>query len=320
MDPITSARKTLTLEAAAIERLIERVDERFTRATQLILDCQGRVVVSGMGKSGAIARKLAATLASTGTPALFMHPAEGGHGDLGMVVRGDVVVILSGSGETEELKQLLPALRRLATPIISLCGVAGSTLERESDVSLDISITEEACPMGLAPTTSTTAALALADALAIAVLEKRNFTRDDFAVLHPGGSIGRRLLVRVGDLMHAGDALPLVQQSAGFENVLCAMTSRRLGCTGVTDETGALIGIVTDGDLRRHLEKTPGDLRELTAMQMMTPDPKTIVEQSLAATALALMSEMKITSLFVVAEGKPVGLLHIHDILRAGIR
>lgn len=319
-DALASARRTLELEAEAVRALIPRLNVNFTRAVDLIIGCRGRVVVSGMGKSGAIARKLAATLASTGTPALFLHPAEGSHGDIGMVARGDVVVALSTSGETEELKLLLPALRRLQAPVIALCGRADSTLARESDVVIDIAVSDEACPLGLAPTTSTTAALAMADALAMAVLARRDFTRDDFAALHPGGMLGRQLLVRVSDLMHAGDKLPRVRLDDDFARVLCEMTGKRLGCTAVLDAAGKLVGIITDGDLRRILEREPGEVRALTAAMMMSKNPRSIEPQALAAAALAKMSEHKITSLLVAEGGNPVGLVHIHDILQAGIR
>ena len=333
-DALSSARRTLELEAEAVRALIPRLNVNFTRAVDMIIGCRGRVVVSGMGKSGAIARKLAATLASTGTPALFLHPAEGSHGDIGMVARGDVVIALSTSGETEELKLLLPALRRLQTPVIALCGRADSTLARESDMVIDIAVSDEACPLGLAPTTSavlglqlmlapptsTTAALAMADALAMAVLARRNFTRDDFAALHPGGMLGRQLLVRVSDLMHAGDKLPQVKADDDFARVLCEMTGKRLGCTAVLDAAGQLAGIITDGDLRRILEREPGEIRALTAARMMSKKPRSIEPQALAAAALAKMSEHKITSLLVEENGRPVGLLHIHDVLQAGIR
>ncbi|HNW91557.1 MAG TPA: KpsF/GutQ family sugar-phosphate isomerase [bacterium] len=318
-DALSSARRTLELEAAAVRALIPRLNVSFTRAVDLIVACRGRVVVSGMGKSGAIARKLAATLASTGTPALFLHPAEGSHGDLGMVTRGDVVIALSTSGETEELKLLLPALHRLQTPVIALCGRADSTLARDSSVMIDIAVSDEACPLGLAPTTSTTAALAMADALAMAVLARRNFTREDFAALHPGGMLGRQLLLRVSDLMHAGDELPRVGPDDDFTRVLCEMTGKRLGCTVVIDGAGLLAGIITDGDLRRILERI-GDVRGLTARQMMTAGPRTVDPTALAAAALAKMSEHQITSLLVTDQGRPVGILHIHDVLRAGIR
>lgn len=319
-DALSSARRTLELEAEAVRALISRLNVNFTRAVDMIIGCRGRVVVSGMGKSGAIARKLAATLASTGTPALFLHPAEGSHGDIGMVARGDVVIALSTSGETEELKLLLPALRRLQTPVIALCGRADSTLARESDTVIDIAVSDEACPLGLAPTTSTTAALAMADALAMAVLARRNFTRDDFAALHPGGMLGRQLLVRVSDLMHAGDKLPRVKVDDDFARVLCEMTGKRLGCTIVLAADGGLAGIITDGDLRRILEREPGEIRAMTAAGMMSKKPRSIEPQALAAAALAKMSEHKITSLLVEEGGRPVGLLHIHDILQAGIR
>ena len=319
-DALSSARRTLELEAEAVRALIPRLNVNFTRAVDMIIGCRGRVVVSGMGKSGAIARKLAATLASTGTPALFLHPAEGSHGDIGMVARGDVVIALSTSGETEELKLLLPALRRLQTPVIALCGRADSTLARESDMVIDIAVSDEACPLGLAPTTSTTAALAMADALAMAVLARRNFTRDDFAALHPGGMLGRQLLVRVSDLMHAGDKLPQVKADDDFARVLCEMTGKRLGCTAVLDAAGQLAGIITDGALRRILEREPGEIRALTAARMMSKKPRSIEPQALAAAALAKMSEHKITSLLVEENGRPVGLLHIHDVLQAGIR
>lgn len=317
---LAAAQRTLDLAAQAVGALRARLDADFLRAVDLVVACRGRVVVSGMGKSGAIARKLAATLASTGTPALFLHPAEGSHGDLGMVTRGDTVIALSTSGETDELKLLLPSLRRLQVPVIALCGRRASTLGKHSDVFIDIGVGEEACPLGLAPTTSTTAALAMADALAMAVLSRRAFSREDFAALHPGGTLGRQLLVQVADLMHTGDALPVVQETDDFTRVLCAMTAKRLGCTAVTDAQGVLTGIITDGDLRRLLERQT-DVRGLTAALLQTRNPRTLAPQALAAAALAKMSEHKITSLLVVDDGRrPVGLVHIHDILQAGIR
>ncbi|MBF0293951.1 MAG: KpsF/GutQ family sugar-phosphate isomerase [Magnetococcales bacterium] len=313
------ARRILRMEAEAILAMADRLDDGFARAVRLLLACKGRVVVTGMGKSGMIGRKIAATLASTGAPAFFLHPAEGSHGDLGMVTRTDVVVLLSNSGETGEILALLPVFKRLGVPMIALTGRIGSTLARMSDVVLDIAVEREACPMGLAPTSSTTAALAMGDALAVAVLEQRDFGPEQFAFLHPGGSLGRRLLVRVADLMHTGERIPLVREEDAVREALFEMTAKRFGMTGVTDATGRLAGIITDGDLRRRLETDP-DMLARRAREIMTPRPRIVAAAALAVEAMRLMEEAKITCLFVVAlDGQPEGVIHLHDLLKAGL-
>jgi arabinose-5-phosphate isomerase len=277
------------------------------------------VVLTGMGKSGFIAKKIAATLTSTGTPALYLHPAEGLHGDLGMIVQGDVVVAVSNSGGTTEIIEILPALKRFGVTLISLVGNLQSPLAKESDVALDVSVDEEACPLNLAPTASTTAALAMGDALALAVLEKRGFKAEDFAVLHPRGRLGRRLLLRVRDLMHVGPELPVVSEEALMREAILEISMKRLGMTAVVDQEGRLTGIVTDGDLRRGLEKHP-DLLDRPAKECMTRYPKIIERNELAARAVQVMEQYKITSLLVVdAHGRPDGVIHLHDLLQVGV-
>ncbi|MBF0627088.1 MAG: KpsF/GutQ family sugar-phosphate isomerase [Magnetococcales bacterium] len=313
------ARQVLGMEAEAILAMAARLDERFGQAVELLLACRGRVVVTGIGKSGMIGRKIAATLASTGAPALFLHPAEGSHGDLGMVTRQDVVLLLSNSGETGEVLGLLPVFKRLGVPLIALTGRMESTLARMSDVALDIGVEREACPMGLAPTSSTTAALAMGDALAVCLLEKRQFGPEQFALLHPGGSLGRKLLVRVADRMHTGARIPLVRKEETVRSALFEMTAKRFGMTGVADETGRLVGIITDGDLRRLLERDPDPLNRL-AGAIMTLNPKVIAAEALAAEATRIMEQAKITALFVVTpEQRPLGVIHLHDLLEAGL-
>lgn len=313
------AARVLRIEGEAVAALADRLDGRFARAVELLHACRGRVVLTGMGKSGYIAQKIAATFSSTGTPALFLHPAEGVHGDLGMIVRGDVVVAISKSGETEELVSILPHIRRFGVPLVSLVGNPQSTLARESDVALDVSVKEEACPLNPAPTASTTAALAMGDALAVALLEQRGFREEDFALLHPGGSLGRRLLLRVRDLMHTGKALPLVREEATMREAILEISGKRLGMTAVVDAAGLLTGIVTDGDLRRALQKFP-DLLTSRVADCMTRNPKTILRDELAARAVQVMEQYSITSLLVVGEeGRPEGVLHLHDLLKAGV-
>jgi arabinose-5-phosphate isomerase len=317
-DILKVARRVLETEAEAVRALADRLDERFERAVVLVEACRGRVVVTGMGKSGLVGKKLAATLASTGTPALFLHPAEGVHGDLGMLVRGDLVIALSNSGETEELLALVPAIKRLAVPLVVLTGRVASRLAQHADLVLDVSVQEEACPMNLTPTSSAAAALALGDALAIAVLTRRGIGPDDVARLHPGGAIGRGL-VRVAELMHRDQEVPLVAASASLSEVIREMSAKRLGCTGVVDAVGRLCGIVTDGDLRRAVERGAGRL-PATATAAMTGRPKTVGRGELAVTALELMERHRITQLFIVDdEGRPDGVLHLHDLLRAKI-
>ena len=318
---IERAKRVLQIEAEAIERLVERINEDFVRAVELILACEGKVVVTGVGKSGIIGQKIASTLASTGTPAFFLHPTEGIHGDLGMLEKKDIVVAISNSGETEELSQILPLIKRYGNKLIVLTGRAASTLARAGDVVLDVSVTEEACPLGLAPTASTTAALAMGDALAVALLEKRGFNKEDFAVLHPGGKLGKQLLLKVSDLMHVGEELPAVYENTLMKEALVEITSKRLGITGVVNEREELVGAITDGDLRRSLEKYP-DLLVRTAAEIMTRNPKWIEADALAAQAVQRMEEHSITSLFVLdkgGEGTPRGIIHLHDLLKAGV-
>jgi arabinose-5-phosphate isomerase len=324
------AERVLRLEAEAILGVIPKLDERFDRAVELLHACTGRVIVSGMGKSGLIGRKLAATLASTGTPAFFLHPAEGVHGDIGMVARGDVVLALSNSGETDEMLAILPPLKRLGVPIVLLTGHPKSTLARLSEVVLDVGVTEEACPMNLAPTSSTTAALAMGDALAMVLLDLRGLSHEDFAALHPRGTLAWRALFRVGDLMHGGDSIPMVTEDATLRGVVVEMTRERprssaagdsphaCGMTTVVDAAGRLLGVITDGDLRR-LHLRGGSIDHLRAGEVATRSPKTIAPDELATKALEMM-EGTITTLVVVDEGqRPRGVVHLHDILRAKI-
>ncbi len=312
-------RRVLQIEAEAILALIPKLDARFDRAVEIIRDCRGRVVLTGMGKSGSVAQKIASTMAGTGTPAFFLHPAEGGHGDLGMLVRDDVVIAVSNSGETDELVGLLPAIKRLGLTLIALVGDPASTLARQSDVVIDVGVAKEACPLALAPTASTTAALAMGDALAVVLLEQRGFTEADFALLHPAGSLGRKLLWRVRDLMHSGEQLPCIRQDALMRDALAEISQKRLGMTAVVDEAGMLTGIVTDGDLRRALQNGI-DLLQRPVRDCMTPHPKTIEKDVLAAGALEIMERHAITSLLIVnSEKKPEGVIHLHDLLRAGV-
>ncbi len=308
------AAQVLEIEAQAILDLRERLGPGFERAVGALLACTGRVVVTGMGKSGLIGQKLSATLASTGTPSLFLHPAEAIHGDLGRIVPGDVVVAISYSGETEEIVALLPSLKRLAVPLVALTGNPQSTLGHAADVHLDVGVRQEACPLGLAPTASTTAALAMGDALAMALLERRGFTADDFAVLHPGGRLGQKLL-RVEDLMHRGDDLPRVLPATPMKDVLFEMTRKRLGVTTVAEANGRLLGLISDGDLRRQMEKHGYTLLDRRAEECMTARPRTIAPRALATEALALMEAGKITSLVVTDPGgQLLGLIHLHDL------
>ncbi len=310
----------LKTEAEAVSALSDRLDQRFHDACDLILSSRGRIVVTGMGKSGHIGNKIAATLASTGTPAFFMHPGEASHGDLGMITAEDTVIALSNSGETSEITLLLPLLKRLGIPLIALTGNPASTLAKSADIHLDVSVTKEACPLGLAPTSSTTASLAMGDALAIAVLQARGFTAEDFALSHPGGDLGRRLLLRVSDIMHTGDEIPLVTGDASIKETLIEMTAKRLGMAGVVDaDGGRLIGIYTDGDLRRTFEKMP-DIQTAPVADFMTPNCVTIEAEKIASEALKLMHDRKINALMVVdAERRVQGALNMHDLLRAGV-
>ena len=307
------AREVLETEAAAVRGLISQLDERFDRAVELLRSCAGRVVCTGMGKSGIIMKKIVATLASTGTPALFLHPAEAVHGDLGMIVPGDVVLAASYSGTTEELLRLVETLKRLGVPLVVMTAGAGSPLARLADIHLPVAIDREACPLNLAPTASTTATLAMGDALAMALLEARGFTSEDFALLHPAGQLGKRLL-KVEQLMHAGDALPRVLASTPMRDAIYEMSRKGLGITAVTDDEGRLLGCVSDGDLRRQLEHDEGLLRK-TAGECMTRNPRTIPGHELAAAALKTMEDHRITSLFVCgADARLEGIVHLHDL------
>ena len=317
---VRSARAVIATEAAAIAELGPRIDAAFVEACRLILACRGRVVVTGMGKSGHVARKIAATLASTGTPAFFVHPGEASHGDLGMIQPDDVVLALSYSGETDELLFILPMIKRQGIPLIAITGKPASSLAGQASVHIDGSISNEACPLGLAPTTSTTAALVLGDALAIALLEARGFTSDDFARSHPAGSLGRRLLLRISDVMHAGDDVPRVPPEASLTAALVEMTRKHLGMTAVVDEQQRLLGVFTDGDLRRALDDEDVNLRGATVAALMTRGPKTIGPDKLAAEAAQLMEKHQIHALLVVDDAQHVvGALNIHDLLRARV-
>lgn len=317
---LASAVRVLTLEADSIRALADSLDGAFSAAVDRIeglgvRKTGGRVIVSGMGKSGHIARKIAATLASTGTPAQFVHPAEASHGDLGMITANDAVVCLSNSGETPELNDLVAHAKRFEIPLIAIVGRANSTLAQAADIALVLPNAPEACTLGLAPTTSTTMMLALGDALAVALLERKGFTAEDFQVLHPGGKLGKAL-IKVSDIMHTGDEVPLVAPGTGMRDAVLMMTAKTFGCVGIADEGGKLIGVITDGDLRRHID---GDLFAQTVNNVMTRSPKTIRPQALAAEALGRMKASKVTALFAVSDGKVVGIVRIHDILRAGV-
>ncbi|MFT5225668.1 MAG: arabinose-5-phosphate isomerase [Polaribacter sp.] len=310
----------LKAEAEAVAALCDRLDSGFEQACKLILGCQGRIVVTGMGKSGHIGNKIAATLASTGSPAFFMHPGEASHGDLGMITGQDLVIALSNSGETSEITLLLPMLKRMGIPLIALTGKPQSTLAKTADIHLDVSVSKEACPLGLAPTSSTTASLAMGDALAVAVLQVRGFTEEDFAMSHPGGNLGRRLLLQVSDIMHTGDQIPLVNADSSLRETLLEMTNKGLGMAGVIDlKNNALLGIYTDGDLRRTFEQMP-DIETASVKDHMTANCITIKAHSIASEALKVMYDHKINSLMVVDENNAVqGALNMHDLLRAGI-
>lgn len=316
---IAAGRRTLEIESRAVAELGARVDASFVRACQLCLAATGRVVVTGLGKSGHVGSKIAATLASTGTPAFFLHATEASHGDLGMVARGDVVLAISNSGETAEIIALLPHLRRLESPVIAMTGNPSSTLAREATVNLDVSVSEEACPLNLAPTASTTATLAMGDALATAVLEARGFTVEDFARSHPGGALGRKLLLHVQDVMRQGDDLPHVGVAAPLSQGLVEMSRKGLGLTAVVDDRNVLLGVFTDGDLRRAFDRGL-DLRTTSMRDVMTPNPRCIEPGALAADAVNRMQEHRVTALLVVDhDRKLVGALNIHDLLRAGV-
>jgi arabinose-5-phosphate isomerase len=317
---LASARKALSIEAQAVEALLPKLDSSFAAACRICLGCAGRVVVTGMGKSGHIAGKIAATLASTGTPAFFLHPAEAGHGDLGMITRTDVLLAISNSGETPEIVMLLPYLKRLGVPVVVLSGKPASSLGKAANVVLDVSVPQEACPLNLAPTASTTATLAMGDALAVAMLEARGFTEKDFAHSHPGGSLGRRLLLHVEDLMHKGDDIPRVHVDTPLREGLLEMSRKKLGMTVVVDDDDRILGVFTDGDLRRALDNLTLDVRSTQMSAVMTPNPKRIGPRELAAEAVHLMETYSITALPVADEnGKLVGALNVHDLFRAGV-
>lgn len=319
-DYAASGRRVMAVEANGLQAVAARIDGAFSEACRLLMACPGRVVCTGMGKSGHVARKIAATLASTGTPAFYMHPGEAGHGDLGMVTDADAVLALSYSGESDELITLLPVFRRQGNALLALTGRPGSTLAREADVHLDIGVPAEACPLDLAPTASTTAALALGDALAVALLEARGFTADDFARSHPAGSLGRRLLLHITDVMHSGDAIPRVAEDTGLSEALAEMSRKRLGMTAIVDGDGRLLGLYTDGDLRRTLDDESLDLRNTRIGDVMTRDPKTIASDALAVEAARMMEAHKINALLVLdGERRVVGALNIHDLLRARV-
>lgn len=319
MDFCTLGLAVIETEAQAVFELTQRIDERFAQACNILLACKGRIVVTGMGKSGHIANKIAATLSSTGSPAFFMHPGEASHGDLGMITQHDAVIAISHSGNTQELITLLPLLKRLEIPLITLTGNGESTLAKAADINLDVSIKQEACPLGLAPTTSTTVSLVMGDALAIALLQARGFSAEDFALSHPGGSLGKRLLLRIDELCHQGDQLPLVSEHATVSEALIEVTNKKLGMTCVVDTRGVLIGIYTDGDIRRTLTRQC-DINTTEIKEVMTTNARVIQKGILAAEALAIMQKHSITSLIVADEEKrPMAVLHLHDLLKAGV-
>jgi arabinose-5-phosphate isomerase len=316
---LDSAKRTIRLESQAIEDLLVRIGEDFQRACDIALACEGRIVVVGMGKSGHIANKIAATLASTGTPAFFVHPAEASHGDMGMITRKDVVLALSNSGSTAEIVTILPLIKRINVPLISMTGDPNSTLALAANANLDVSVRQEACPLNLAPTSSTTAALVMGDALAIALLETRGFTAEDFAFSHPGGALGKRLLLKVEDVMHTGASLPVVHPNTPLPEALLEITAKGLGMTTIIDADGNLAGIFTDGDLRRTLDQHR-DFHHTTIDQVMTGNCKTVTPDMLAAEALRIMEDNTITGLVVLdAQRHPIGVVHLHDLIKAGL-
>ena len=315
----TLGKAVIETEQAALSSLTKCIDDKFVDACNIILECDGRTVVTGMGKSGHIANKIAATLASTGTPSFFVHPGEASHGDLGMITTDDVVIALSNSGETDEIVALLPVIKRLNTPLITLTGNPDSTLAKTSTINIDVSVKKEACPLGLAPTSSTTATLAMGDAIAIALLESRGFSEDDFALSHPGGTLGRRLLLRVNDIMHTGEEIPKVNESATLGEALVEMSKKGLGVTTIVNKDGVVLGIFTDGDLRRALD-SGADFKSCYVKDVMTKNGKQITVDSLAASALALMENHRINALVVVdKKNKLCGILNMHDLLRARV-
>ncbi len=318
-DFVNSGLRTIEIEADAVSALRERLDQEFIKACEMILACRGRTVVTGIGKSGHIARKIAATLASTGSPAFFVHPGEASHGDLGMITKDDIVIAISYSGNSVEIVTLLPLFKRMGIPIISMTSDRNSVLGEIAEAHLDISVAREACPLALAPTSSTTATMVMGDALAIALLEARGFTAEDFAFSHPGGALGRKLLLRVSDIMHAGDKVPRVDADAPLSHALLVMTEKGFGMTTVVDGQNALLGIFTDGDLRRSVDQGV-DIGKAVMRNLMNRHPKTVHDSTLAAEALKIMEDRKITALIVGDEqNRPIGVVHMHDILRAGV-
>jgi arabinose-5-phosphate isomerase len=316
---IEKGKQVIRIEAQSVAALIDKINESFARAVQIIFEARGRIVITGMGKSGIIARKIVATMNSTGTPSIFLHPSDAVHGDLGMVRGEDVVICISKSGDTQEIRQLIPMFKRIGVPIIAMLGAPNSPIAKEVDVVLDISVAEEACPLDLAPTSSTTATLVMGDALAITLLEKRDFSKEDFAMYHPGGNLGKRLLLKVEELMTSGAHVPKVSLTTSLRDSILEMTTKRLGATCVVDEGGKLRGVITDGDLRRLLQKTT-DVSSVTADQVMTRNPKTILLGALAATALQEMEAFSITQLIIVdKDHHPVGMVHLHDLVKAGL-
>ena len=317
---IQNGKEVIRIEAEAVANLSASINDQFVKAITVISESRGRVVLTGMGKSGLIARKIVATLNSTGTAAIYLHPTDALHGDLGMVRKEDVVILISKSGNTEEIANLLPMLKRLGVKMIAMCGSENSRLAHECDIFLNISIKEEACPHDLAPTASTTATLAMGDALSVALLQKRNFTIEDFAFLHPGGSLGKRLSLQISEIMIKDERVPIVKEDASLKDVIIEITSKRLGTTCVVNSKGVLTGIVTDGDLRRLLEKTL-EIKDLIAKDIMTKKPKVLKENYLASFALQQMENYKITSLIITDdENKPVGIVHLHDLINLGLQ
>ncbi len=316
---IEQGRKVVQIEGESIIELIDRIDNSFYEAVKLIFNSKGRVVFTGMGKSGLIARKIVATLNSTGTASIFMHPTDATHGDLGMVRKEDIVILISKSGYTEELYKLVPMFKRINVPLIAMTGNKNSKIALLCDIVLDCGVKEEACPYDLAPTASTTAALVIGDALAIVLLEMRGFTAEDFALLHPAGSLGKRLSLKISEIMYKDDDVPIVHEDTSIKDTIIVITSKRLGTTAVVDNNGNLTGIITDGDLRRLLEKTL-EIKELTAKDLMSKNPKTISQEFLASFALQQMEKFSITSLIVTSNKKPVGIVHLHDLVKLGLQ
>ncbi len=317
---IKKGKEVIRIESEAVANLEGSINDEFAKAVNVIIRSKGRVVLTGMGKSGLIARKIVATLNSTGTAAIYLHPTDALHGDLGMVRKEDVVILISKSGNTEEVTNLLPMLKRLKVTLIAMSGVQNSILGRECDIYLNVSVKEEACPHDLAPTASTTATLALGDALSVALLEKRGFTAEDFAYLHPGGSLGKRLSLQVREIMIKGDNIPVVDENSSIKDVILEITSKRLGTTCVVNSDGFLIGVITDGDLRRLLERTM-EIKTLTAKDIMTKDPKVMKDDYLASFALQQMENFKITTMLIINDdNKPIGIIHLHDLINLGLR